>query len=112
MNAEPEPVYHLQLDAAEVEVCVKSLRLLISDEAHQPTIRGLAREVLAGLEVAPDARGSLTVALAAQQMKITHTALRVLFDDLTRSEAAEIDVIRGILDKLPDEHTMRAITID
>jgi hypothetical protein len=111
MNAEAEPVYHLQLESGEVEVCAQSLRLLISDEAHQPTIRGLAREVLAELEATPDERGLITVALGAQQMKITHTALRVLFDDLTRSEAAEIEVIRGILDKLPDEHTMRAITI-
>jgi hypothetical protein len=111
MSAEPEPAYHVQLDATEVEVCAQSLRLLISDEAHQPTIRGLAREVLAGLEASPDERGVLSLALRAQQMKITHTALRVLFDDLTRSEAAEIEVIRGILEKLPDEHTMRAISI-
>jgi hypothetical protein len=111
MSTEAEPVYHLQLNAGEVEVCAQSLRLLISDEAHQPTIRRLAREVLAGLEPAPDERGLLTVALGAQQMKIAHTALRVLFDDLTRTEAAEIEVIRGVLDKLPDEHTMRAIVI-
>jgi hypothetical protein len=110
-ESQPEPVYHLQLEAGEVLVCAQSLRLLIADEAHQPTIRGLAREVLVSLEAAPDERGTVIVALAAQQMKITHTALRVLFDDLTRDEAAEIEVIRGILDKLPDEHTMRAIII-
>jgi hypothetical protein len=111
MSTEADPAYHLQLDGGEVEVCAQSLRLLISDEAHQPTIRGLAREVLAGLEALPDKRGFVTVALGAEQMKITHTALRLLFDDLTRREASEIEVIRGILDKLPDEHTMRAITI-
>ncbi len=107
----PEPPYHLILHSEEIPVTGEALRLLISDEAHQPQIRRLAREVLAELESEPDAEGRLTVSLAPEQMKITHTALRLLFDDLQRGQGAERDLLRGILDKLPDEHTMRSIVL-
>lgn len=107
-----EPPYHLHLDADEVGATAKALRLLISDEAHEPQIRGLSREVLAQLEGVADDRGILTVTLAPQQMKITHTALGLLHRDLGREQADELELLRGILDKLPDEHTMRAIAID
>jgi hypothetical protein len=106
-----EPPYHLLLNADEVAATAKALHLLISDEAHEPQIRGLAREVLAQLEGVADVRGILSVALASQQMKITHTALALLFRDLGREQAAELEILRGILSKLPDEHTMRAITL-
>ncbi|HTA05378.1 MAG TPA: hypothetical protein VK774_03355 [Solirubrobacteraceae bacterium] len=109
---DPEPPYHLLLDGEEVTATAKALRLLVSDEAHEPRIRELAREVLAGLEGAPDERGILSLELHSQQMKITHTALRLLFRDLGREQAAELETLRGVLDKLPDEHTMRAIAID
>jgi hypothetical protein len=109
---DPEPPYHLLLNADEVVTTTKALRLLVSDEAHEPQIRALAREVLAELEGAPDERGALSVALGSRQMKITHTALRLLYRDLGREQAAELETLRGILDKLPDEHVMRAITID
>ncbi len=107
----PEPPYHLLLDAGEVPVTAGALRLLISDEAHEPEIRRLAREVLLELEAAPDATGKLTVSLAPRQMKITHTAVRLLFDDLQTGQASEREILRRILDKLPDEHTMRAIVL-
>ena len=106
-----EPPYHLRLDPGEVGATVKALHLLISDEAHEPHIRELAREVLAQLEGLADERGILSLALASQQMKITHTALALLYRDLGREQASELDVLRGILNKLPDEHVMRAITI-
>jgi hypothetical protein len=108
----PEPPYHLLLSAEEVAATAKALHLLISDEAHEPRIRGLAREVLAELEGDADERGILSVALHSQQMKITHTALRLLFNDLGREQAEELETLRAVLDKLPDEHTMRAIAID
>jgi hypothetical protein len=107
----PEPPYHLILHPDEVPVTGEALRLLISDEAHQPQIRRLAREVLAELAAKPDAEGRLTVSLAPEQMKITHTAVRLLFDDLQREQATERELLRGILDKLPDEHTMRSIVL-
>jgi hypothetical protein len=107
----PELAYHLLLDAEEVPHTAHVLRLLISDEAHEPTIRRLAREVLVELEQVPDERGIVTVALAPQQMKITHSALRLVLNDLQRGQADEREVLRRILEKLPDEHTMRAIEI-
>jgi hypothetical protein len=109
---EPEPPYHLLLEEGEVPVAATALRLLISDEAHEPQIRRLAREVLAGLEEAPEERGVLSVSLAPKQMRITHTAVRLLLDDLQRGQAAERETLRSILEKLPDEHTMRAIELD
>ena len=108
---ENEPAYHLYLDEQEVPVATVAMRLLISDEAHEPQIRQLAREVVAGLEGAPDERGTLIVALSPEQMKIAYSAVRLLLNDLQREQAGEREVLRAILDKLPDEHTMRAIEL-
>jgi len=108
---EIEPAYHLYLDEQEVPVATVAMRLLISDEAHEPQIRQLAREVVAGLEGAPDERGTLIVALSPEQMKIAYSAVRLLLNDLQREQAGEREVLRAILDKLPDEHTMRAIEL-
>jgi hypothetical protein len=109
---EPEPPYHLVLDPEELPVTASALRLLISGEAHQQQIRMLAREVLAELEEEPDERGRLTVTLAPRQMKIVHSAAHLLLDDLGREQADERAILRRILEKLPDEHTMRAIALD
>jgi hypothetical protein len=110
--SEPEAAFHLLLDQDEVPVTASALRLLIADEAHQPEIRGLARAVIEELENPPGENGITTVTLSAQQMKITHTAVRLLFNDLQRGQADEVQTLRAILAKLPDEHTMRAIIID
>ena len=110
--SQPVPPYHLFLDMDEVPVAASALRLLISDEAHEPQIRALAREVLVALEQPADSEGMLTVTLAPQQMKITHSAVRLLLNDLQRGQAPEREVLRSILEKLPDEHTMRAIELD
>ena len=109
--SQPVPPYHLFLDMDEVPVTASALRLLISDEAHEPQIRGLAREVLVALEQPADSEGMLTVTLAPQQMKITHSAVRLLLNDLQRDQEPEREVLRSILEKLPDEHTMRAIEL-
>ena len=50
--------------------------------------------------------------LSPAQLKITHTALRSLLDDFGHDEP---DVVRGIhevLEKLPDQHAIRAIQLD
>jgi hypothetical protein len=109
----PEDVpFHLLLSTEEVPVTAQALRLLISDEAHEPLIRRLAREVLAGLgELAPGTDPA-TLTLTAQQMKITHSAVRLLLNDLRRGEGDEVARLRAVLDKLPDEHVMRAIALD
>jgi hypothetical protein len=110
-DTEGEPDYHLLLEAGEVPVAASALRLLISDEAHEPLIRGLAREVIEGLEAAPDDRGRLTLTLSPEQMKIIHSATRLLLNDLQRGQAEERETLRSILEKLPDEHVMRAIQL-
>jgi hypothetical protein len=111
-ESHPESTFHLFLDPAEAEVAVVALNLLIADEAHQTQIRQLAREVLAGLHAAePGETGTLTLTLGPEEMKITHTAVRVLLDDTQREQADEREVLRSILEKLPDEHTMRAIRL-
>jgi len=111
--ADAEPAYHLLLAPEEVRVTVTALRLLISDEAHQPQIRGLARAVLVELEAAPEeGAGTLSVALTPQQMKITHSALRLLRDDARRDQPEELRLLSAILQKLPDEHAIRAIVIE
>jgi hypothetical protein len=108
----PEPPFHLMLTHEEVAVARTALNLLISDEAHEPPIRPLAREVLASLEGSSDERGILSVELSPPQMKITHTAVKLLFDDLRRDQADAREALRRILEKLPDEHVMRAISLD
>ncbi|HEV2944693.1 MAG TPA: hypothetical protein VGX26_06245 [Solirubrobacteraceae bacterium] len=111
-QTDPEPPFHLLLEASETGVAATALKLLISDEAHEQQIRGLAREVLAQLDGQPDEHGILTVTLSSRQMKITHTALRSLYRDLGREQAGEVKRLHTILEKLPDEHVMRAITLD
>ena len=107
----PEAAFHLLLDTPEVPVTASALRLLIADEAHQPEIRGLAREVLAELEGEPDEFGVLSVALTQGQLKITPTAVHLLLDDLQRGQNDERQVLHAILGKLPDEHAIRAIQL-
>src|SRR2546428_12678792 len=100
--------YHLVLDREEVPVAMSALRLLISDEAHQIQIRQLARDVVAALQAMPDEHGTLTVPLAAKQMKITHSAAKLLLNDLQREQPSQREVLRRILGTLPDEHTIGA----
>ena len=49
--------------------------------------------------------------LTPQQLKITHTALRSLLDDFGHSEPEIHALIRAVLEKLPDEHAIRAIRV-
>jgi hypothetical protein len=107
-----EPAYHLLLDGDEQALAARALRLLISDEAHEPQLRSIAREVLAELERQPPAGQSLVVPLSAPGMKLTHTAVKLLLDDLRRDQAQDQHVLRAILHKLPDEHAIRAIVIE
>ncbi len=106
------PAYHLLLDARERTIATRAVRLLISDEAHHPEIRKIAREVLSELEREPPPGEQLTVPLSPPGMKITHTAVKLLLDDLRREQADEQRTLRAILDKLPDEHAIRAILIE
>jgi hypothetical protein len=49
--------------------------------------------------------------LTAAELKVTHTALKSLLDDYGHDEYDVIDIIRKVLDKLPDEHSIRAIDL-
>jgi hypothetical protein len=49
--------------------------------------------------------------LTPGQLKIVHTALHSLLDDLGHDERAVQGIVRAVLDKLPDEHSIRAIDI-
>jgi hypothetical protein len=49
--------------------------------------------------------------LTAAQLKIVHTALRSLYDDLGHEEHDVKDVVADVLEKLPGEHEIRAIDI-
>jgi hypothetical protein len=118
--SDSEPAYHLLLDPAEAAIAAQALRLLISDEAHEPGIRGLAREVLEllpGVEVQPTggqagAAATLTVPLTAGQMKITHSAVKLLLNDSRRDQEPERRLLWSILERLPDEHSIRAIELE
>ena len=50
--------------------------------------------------------------LTPQQLKVTHTALRSLLDDFGHDEREVLRIIHEVLDKLPDEHSIRAISLD
>jgi hypothetical protein len=49
--------------------------------------------------------------LTAAQLKVTHTALKSLLSGYGHDEHDVIAVIRTVLDKLPDEHSIRAIDL-
>ncbi len=50
--------------------------------------------------------------LTPAQLKITHTALHSLLDDFGHEQSDVHAVIREVLRKLPDEHTMRAVRLE
>ncbi len=49
--------------------------------------------------------------LTAAQLKIVHTALKSLYDDLGHEEHDVQQVVLEVLEKLPSEHDIRAIDL-
>jgi hypothetical protein len=49
--------------------------------------------------------------LTPAQLKIVHTALKSLFDDLGHEERDVKKVVQAVLAKLPGEHEIRAIDL-
>ena len=49
--------------------------------------------------------------LTPAQLKITWTALKSLLDDFGHDERDMHELVREVLDKLPDEHSIRAIDL-
>ena len=64
-----------------------------------------ASELISSDEVA------FTLALTEAELKLTYTALHSLLDDFGHDEHELAEIVKGVLDKLPDEHSIRAITI-
>jgi hypothetical protein len=55
---------------------------------------------------------AFTLPLTPAELKLTFTALHSLLDDFTREQHELGEIVRGVLAKLPDEHSIRAITIE
>lgn len=108
-----DPAYHLHLTAGEPALLVVALRLLLGDMAHTPVVRRPARRVLGRIESAgaPTAEQPIALALDAPELKVVHTALHILYDDLGREDAEERSRVGVLLDRLPDEHAIRAIAL-
>ena len=49
--------------------------------------------------------------LDREEVPVAASAVRLLLNDLQREQADERETLRAILDKLPDEHVMRAIEL-
>jgi hypothetical protein len=49
--------------------------------------------------------------LTAAQLKVTWTALKIYFDDLGHEEHDVRSVVGSVLEKLPNEHEIRAIDL-
>ena len=60
--------------------------------------------------IAPD-EIAFRLELTAAQLKIVHTALKSLFDDLGHEERDVKRVVSAVLAKLPGEHEIRAIDL-
>jgi hypothetical protein len=60
--------------------------------------------------IAPD-ETAYRLDLTAAQLKIVHTALKSLYDDLGHEEHDVKQIVSAVLDKLPGEHEIRAIDI-
>ena len=60
--------------------------------------------------IAPD-EIAFRLELTAAQLKIVHTALKALYDDLGHEEHDVKQVVQAVLAKLPGEHEIRAIDL-
>jgi hypothetical protein len=65
-----------------------------------------------GSDSAQTTRFHYHLELTPAQLKITHTALRSLLDDFGHDEREVLRIIHEVLEKLPDEHAIRAIQLD
>lgn len=50
--------------------------------------------------------------LTAAELKVVHTAIKAYFDGFGHDEWEIQDVARGVLEKLPADHEIRAIDLD
>jgi hypothetical protein len=74
---------------------------------HPATVSGAVADDL----IQPD-EVAFRLELTAAQLKIVHTALKSLFDDLGHEERDVKQVVQTVLAKLPGEHEIRAIDLE
>ena len=77
--------------------------------ARQATLRALMADDELHL-IGPD-EIAYRLDLTPAQLKITWTALKSMLDDFGHDERDVHEVLRQVLDKLPDEHAIRSIDI-
>jgi hypothetical protein len=58
----------------------------------------------------PD-RIAYTLDLTPAELKLTYSALRSMLDDFGHDERDVADIVRRVIAKLPDEHSIRAIDL-
>jgi hypothetical protein len=56
-------------------------------------------------------RIAYTLELTPAELKLTHAALRSMLDDFGHDERDVAAIVRRVLGKLPDEHSIRAIDL-
>ena len=61
--------------------------------------------------IGPDEE-AFRLALTPAQLKITWTALKSFLDDFGHDEREVLRIVHEVLEKLPDEHAIRAIQLD
>jgi hypothetical protein len=65
-----------------------------------------------GSNLIPPNETAYRLELTAGQLKVTHTALKSLLDDLGHDEWQVRQLVADVLAKLPGEHDIRAIDLD
>ena len=56
-------------------------------------------------------RIAFTLDLTPAELKVTYTALRSMLDDFGHDERDVARIVRRVIAKLPDEHSIRAIDL-
>jgi hypothetical protein len=56
-------------------------------------------------------RIAFTLELTPAELKVTYAALRSMLDDFGHDERDVLAVVRRVIAKLPDEHSIRAIDL-
>ena len=56
-------------------------------------------------------RIAFTLELTPAELKVTYAALRSMLDDFGHDERDVLGVVRRVIAKLPDEHSIRAIDL-
>jgi hypothetical protein len=107
-----DTAYRLDLTPTQTTVTRTALRSLRANFGHdEHDVQQVVRAALAKLPESGGESGVHWLELTPAQLKITYTALRSLLDDFGHDEHELHRAIREVIDKLPDEHAIRAIDL-